>query len=314
MRKLSAAVLAGVLLISLSACGQSSGDSASSATASASTSASAAPAGKGTIDDVSVTVKDSGKSEPTVKLKQALADGDKATAKLVEDGDGAAIKEGQTLSVNVGFYDASTGAAMAGSSYSTAASIPMTSSSFTGLDAAFPLLQKAKVGASVVVAVPSSVTGSAAEVLVMHVADAKDPLVAWKKSTATSPSAVEVTPQGKGYAITIPQGDAPKKLTVDVLTKGTEGKAATSTSKVTAFYDGAQWENAVHFDGNFDSGKPTEFGLDQVIKGWTQGLTGLKAGSVVALTIPADLAYGDDASSGKPTGPLVFIVKITKVA
>ena len=58
---------------------------------------------------------------------------------------------------------------------------------------------------------------------------------------------------------------------------------------------------------------PIEFPLSGVITGWTQGLTGQKVGGVYLLEIPSRLAYGDDASTGRPTGPLKFLVEIKEI-
>lgn len=105
-----------------------------------------------------------------------------------------------------------------------------------------------------------------------------------------------------------------KALKVEVLKEGT-GKKATATSTVTANYFG--WgSNGEIFDSTNKSGDvtPAAFGLNQVIAGWTEGLTGIKEGSVVRLTIPSDKAYGDtDTGTGQPVGPLKFIVELKKV-
>nr|WP_245348535.1 FKBP-type peptidyl-prolyl cis-trans isomerase [Paeniglutamicibacter psychrophenolicus] len=115
-------------------------------------------------------------------------------------------------------------------------------------------------------------------------------------------------------AITIPKGkDAPAGLVVDIVKEGT-GKVATATSKVSANYTGVRWEDGKQFDSSYDRGKASDFGLDGVIPGWTQGLTGLKAGTQVMLTIPTDLAYGPDAAAqGAPEGTLVFFVELKEV-
>ena len=104
-------------------------------------------------------------------------------------------------------------------------------------------------------------------------------------------------------------------LKVETLKEPSGDTAATPESTVTANYFG--WTS----DGKiFDSSKkdgtatPVPFKLSGVIKGWTDGLTGAKAGGVYKLTIPADQAYGNtDDGSGRPTGPLVFIVQVEKV-
>lgn len=104
-------------------------------------------------------------------------------------------------------------------------------------------------------------------------------------------------------------------LKVEELQPGT-GKEATESSTVKANYFG--WTS----DGTiFDSSKrdgttsPVEFPLNQVIKGWTEGLTGAKEGSVRKLTIPADKAYGEAGSPPTigPNEPLVFIVELKTV-
>ncbi len=104
------------------------------------------------------------------------------------------------------------------------------------------------------------------------------------------------------------------ELKVETLKQG-EGAAATKESTVTANYFG--WTS----DGNiFDSSNkggtvtPIAFPLNKVIPGWTEGLNGVKQGSVVKLTIPGEQAYGNtDNGDGRPFGPLVFIVELTEV-
>lgn len=103
-------------------------------------------------------------------------------------------------------------------------------------------------------------------------------------------------------------------LKVETLKEGT-GTAASANSKVKANYFGWTSDGKI-FDSTNKNGAvaPIEFGLDGVIKGWTEGLTGVKAGSIVKLTIPSDKAYGDTAvQPGAPTGPLTFVVELVEV-
>ncbi len=103
------------------------------------------------------------------------------------------------------------------------------------------------------------------------------------------------------------------ELKIEELIAGT-GKEAAKTSTVEANYFG--WtSDGVIFDSSKKNGKtePVEFPLNGVIKGWTEGLTGVKEGSVVKLTIPSDKAYGDSPPTGYPAGPLVFIIELKKV-
>jgi peptidylprolyl isomerase len=89
------------------------------------------------------------------------------------------------------------------------------------------------------------------------------------------------------------------------------GPAVQSGQTITVNYVGAYYANGNVFDTSWGK-QPASFaiGVGQVIKGWDQGLVGVPVGSRVQLDIPADLAYGTDASSGKPAGPLRFVVDI----
>lgn len=268
------------------------------------------------LDGYKIDLVDDGKKEPKVAVNAAPADDAKAGAKIIKQGSGETIKQGQQITLYVAGFDGKSGKGLENSGYSASAK-PVVYSEATyaqQMPDFGAVLKNAKVGADIAYYVPASTTGSTSQLLVVHLADASDPKIAWKKSTEDAPSELTVEQQGEGYSITIPKGDAPKELQKKVLKEGTEGKAATASSKVTAKYAGAQWSNGVQFDGNFDAAAGTEFPLNGVIKGWTQGLDGYKAGTVVALTIPADLAYGDQEGTGRPTGPLVFLVEIEKVS
>ena len=75
--------------------------------------------------------------------------------------------------------------------------------------------------------------------------------------------------------------------------------------------------NGTKFDSSYDRGEPIEFmlGSGQVIKGWDQGLLGMKVGGKRKLTIPADMAYGDRAVGNliPANSTLVFEVELVGV-
>ncbi|WP_235925140.1 MULTISPECIES: FKBP-type peptidyl-prolyl cis-trans isomerase [Actinomyces] len=105
---------------------------------------------------------------------------------------------------------------------------------------------------------------------------------------------------------------APANLTVKTLNEGT-GDAVASTDVVTASYVGWEWGGNTAFDSSYKRGAPTPFSLQQVVPGWTCGLAGHRVGERVLMSIPPELGYGQGIAkpgSGKPEGPLVFVVEI----
>lgn len=105
------------------------------------------------------------------------------------------------------------------------------------------------------------------------------------------------------------QGDV-DKLIVQPLIKG-KGKTVKETDTVSANYTG--WLlNGKQFDSSWDRGQASDFSLQRVIKGWTQGLTGQTVGSQVLLIVPSDLGYGKDGSGDSIpcNSTLVFVVDI----
>lgn len=102
------------------------------------------------------------------------------------------------------------------------------------------------------------------------------------------------------------------ELKVETIKEG-DGVVLSESSTISANYFGWTSDGKI-FDSTNQDGKvePAKFGLNQVIEGWTKGLTGVKVGSIVRLTIPTDMAYGDDESTGSPAGPLMFIVEVVE--
>ena len=87
------------------------------------------------------------------------------------------------------------------------------------------------------------------------------------------------------------------------------------TSRVKVHYHGTTPSGDV-FDSSVDRGQPSEFGLNQVIKGWTEGLQLMRAGSKYKFFIPQELAYGANPQPGsiiEPFMPLVFEVELLEV-
>lgn len=101
-----------------------------------------------------------------------------------------------------------------------------------------------------------------------------------------------------------------------VLKEGT-GKSPSATSSVTVHYEGTTPEGVI-FDSSVNRGKPATFGLNQVIKGWTEGLQLMKEGAKYKFFIPQQLAYGANPPQKgegpiKKFMPLVFEVELISV-
>ena len=96
-------------------------------------------------------------------------------------------------------------------------------------------------------------------------------------------------------------------------TEGT-GKMPLATDQVTVHYTGYLL-NGTKFDSSVDRGQPATFGLNQVIKGWTEGLQLMKEGGKTKFIIPSELGYGANGAGGviPPNAWLVFDVELIKV-
>ncbi len=109
---------------------------------------------------------------------------------------------------------------------------------------------------------------------------------------------------------------APGALAIDEVKPG-EGATAVKGKTVSVHYAG-HLTDGTKFDSSYDRGQPIEFhlGAGEVIKGWDQGIEGMKVGGKRKLTIPPELAYGARGTPGGPIPPnatLVFDVELVGV-
>jgi peptidylprolyl isomerase len=134
-------------------------------------------------------------------------------------------------------------------------------------------------------------------------------------ATSTSntplPAALKTKPK-----VVPPSGPPPKQLLVKDLIKGT-GPAATANSTVNVQYVGVLYKGGKQFDASWNdgSGQPVSLPLTGVIKGWQQGIPGMKVGGRRELIIPPSLAYGSTAQAKIPANStLVFVIDLHGVS
>ena len=120
-------------------------------------------------------------------------------------------------------------------------------------------------------------------------------------------------------AIPKTEGLPPEKLVVKDVVAG-KGKTATAGDKVQVKYVGVAYSSDKEFDSNWKAGdKPFDAQLAEgpmgVIKGWIQGIPGMKEGGRRLLVIPPDLGYGAQGSQPAiaPFETLVFVIDLKKV-
>ena len=107
---------------------------------------------------------------------------------------------------------------------------------------------------------------------------------------------------------------AAQRVTDEVVGTGDE---VTAGATVTAHYVGVSASTGSQFDASWDRGAPISFPLDGVIRGWSEGLLGMRVGGRRTLVIPGDMAYGANPPPGAGIAPnetLVFTVDMVDVS
>jgi peptidylprolyl isomerase len=142
-------------------------------------------------------------------------------------------------------------------------------------------------------------------------------------TTPIDTTPVETTPPGGTTAaddvtgkpsVQVPE-EPPTVLVVTTIEPGT-GPEAQVGDTIEVNYVGVRSADGVEFDNSFDRGATFPFTLGQgaVIQGWDEGLVGARAGEILQLDIPADLAYGDaDRGVIRPGDALSFVVEVVSI-
>ena len=114
--------------------------------------------------------------------------------------------------------------------------------------------------------------------------------------------------------VTIPPSTPPTELLIEDLVVGSGSPVGVGDFLIMD-YVGVSYSTGLQFDASWDRGSPFPFelGAGRVIQGWDQGIIGMSVGGRRSLTIPPELAYGENGSGSGSIGPnetLVFVVDL----
>ena len=110
--------------------------------------------------------------------------------------------------------------------------------------------------------------------------------------------------------IEFPGGEPPTELQITDLIVG-DGAEAVPGGKVEVHYVGVEFDTGEEFDSSWNRGESIEFPLRGLIKGWQDGIPGMKVGGRRQLVIPPHLAYGPAGSGHRLGGKtLIFVIDL----
>ena len=304
------------LALSLAACSPSASSDGCTPTASGSNSSKVTVTGKfGTA--------------PTVTFTKGLST-EKTERSVVIDGKGTVAEANGTVEVDYTAYDGASGKKIDATKYEKGATTAFQLKDSSILPGMIKGLNCSPAGSRVVTVIPPAdafkaagseglgVKGTDSLVFVFDVVKVTAPVSVLPKANGTAQTAVPGLPTVKLAAngeptITVPKVDAPTKLTIENLKKGT-GKTVKAGDTVTVHYTGVVWATGKTFDSSWTRGTPASFATTGVIPGFGKALVGQKVGSQVIAVIPPADGYGASVPTGQtditPTSTLVFVVDI----
>jgi len=109
-------------------------------------------------------------------------------------------------------------------------------------------------------------------------------------------------------------GEAPTKLQIQDIVVG-DGAEAVAGGVVDVHYLGVEFDTGEEFDSSWNRGQSANFPLKQLIKGWQEGIPGMKVGGRRQLTCPPELAYGGAGGGHRLSGKtLIFVIDLLGVS
>ncbi|MCZ3389286.1 MAG: FKBP-type peptidyl-prolyl cis-trans isomerase [Actinomycetia bacterium] len=113
--------------------------------------------------------------------------------------------------------------------------------------------------------------------------------------------------------VDFPGGDAPKTLVITDVAVG-DGAEATPGAAVEVHYLGVEFDSGEEFDSSWSRGEAISFPLGNLIKGWQEGIPGMKVGGRRQLICPPALAYGPAGGGHRLSGQtLIFVIDLLGV-
>ena len=254
-------------------------------------------------------------SKPDISFKTPFKV-ENQTHQVIQEGNGEVIRDGDRVCTRSLALDAKTGKVLNSTwdKSSPECSIVISKKS---IPAYYDTFKGLKVNSTVAVGIDESGSGSsqATDSYIMaltFVSRSKNLTRAQGQKVTDLPSDLpKISLDDKGKPSLDLNGYKPEAgLVVQPLIKGKGAKVGQHQS-VSANYTGWLASNGKQFDSSWDRGQPSDFSLDQVVKGWQQGLAGQTVGSQVLLVIPPDLGYGSQKQQSIPANStLIFVVDI----
>lgn len=113
--------------------------------------------------------------------------------------------------------------------------------------------------------------------------------------------------------IDFPGGNPPEKLEVTDVIVG-DGAEAKPGDQVQVHYVGVEFDSGEEFDASWNRGAPVRFPLASLIKGWQDGIPGMKVGGRRQLVVPPEQAYGPAGAGHRLSGKtLIFVIDLLDV-
>jgi peptidylprolyl isomerase len=282
----------------------------------------------GAAADPLTQVKVTGKvgKKPTITFAKPFS-ASSTTHRVVAAGTGAAVAQGNKITMNYLIVDGRTGKQIA----STYGGSPV-GAILDATDTATPLVDSlvgANVGSRVLVAVSpkdglantsTSIPGVKKTDSLLFLIDLESIRTVLPRATGTPVTpppglpTVTLDPATGKPSIAVPGTPAPTSLVVQPLITGT-GPTVAKGQTLTVHYTGVVWASGKQFDSSWDRGTPADFqiGTGKVIKGWDDAIVGKTVGSQLLLVVPPSEGYGTSGNSSagiSGTDTLVFVVDI----